>query len=312
MYRTDQSINGKIFEIQSPGSGWGDIALMYKILSKKYPELYDKYEEFILDYSSFVKSVTCREYPNVAHFEDASSNPTSIKYLKAITSKNLNYWGLNGEVTLDNVNYVITHSVHSLFGLNFFEKYCRLAEESDLLFCIQPNFLFDQKAIYILPFLNETKSYFDDSVRELFPYTSYLHNDGFLLKNGEFIKIDDFVKLPSRERRYYLKYGGPNVNKNWGSRTVYRLSKNDCYKLLKEANECAKKGEIWIIQEDITDFSDSVNCDYSDDINKILKNNFHIKISAFHTAKKILGYKIMYRKHFKVHGQKDTYVGVGI
>lgn len=312
MFRTDQSIDGKIFEIQSPGSGWGDIPLIYTSLSEKYPEFIEKTRKYVEEYTNFIKKITSSDNPIVAHFEDASSNPTSIKYLKAITSNDIKYWGLDGDVNMEDVDYVVTHSVNSLIGLNCFEKYKSQAKQKKLIFCIQPNFLFDQKAIYLLPFLKETSSLFNEAIRQLFPYTSYLHNGGFCLKDGRFITIEKFSKLISSERRYYLKYAGPNVSKNWGSKSVFRLSKNDCYELLKRANELAEKGEIWIVQEDITSFSDMEKSEYSDDINQILKNHNHLKISAFHTPYSIIGYKVMFRKHFKVHGQKDTYIGVGI
>ena len=92
MFRTDQSIDGKIFEIQSPGSGWGDIPLIYTSLSEKYPEFIEKTRKYVEEYTNFIKKITSSDNPRVAHFEDASSNPTSIKYLKAITSNDIKYW----------------------------------------------------------------------------------------------------------------------------------------------------------------------------------------------------------------------------
>ena len=78
------------------------------------------------------------------------------------------------------------------------------------------------------------------------------------------------------------------------------------------ARELSTKGEIWLIQKDITSLSDRTSLDYSADLNNIIADGNHIKLSAFYTPFDYLGCKVMFRKHFKVHGQNDTYTGLGI
>lgn len=311
-YRTDQSVDGKIFEIQAPGSGWGDLPLMKTILNELGVFDTTSVLDFEQNYVSAFRKLTGKKYPHVGYFLDAASNPTSMRYLLALTHNEIGYWGMDANVQMDDLDCVVAHSASSLTTLNHYRKYYEKATLKKLRFILPPNLLFDQKSIYLLPFLEETKHFFSEEIRQMFPYTTYIYEEKFCLDNGEYISVDDFIALPPSKRRYYLKYGGPNTNKNWGSKSIYRLNRNDCKSLLKRACELSTKGEIWLIQKDITTFSDKTSLDYSDEINKIINDGNHIKLSAFYTPYNYLGCKVMYRKHFKVHGQRDTYTGLGI
>ena len=97
---------------------------------------------------------------------------------------------------------------------------------------------------------------------------------------------------------------------NWGSRTVFRLNGNDCERLLMKANALAQKGEIWLIQEDVSQNISDIF--YPQDIANILREGNHLKISGYYGIHKLFGIKVMARHHFKVHGQVDTLVGLGI
>lgn len=315
LYRTDQSINGKIFEIQAPGSGWGDIPLIFRILSnlKGTDNLYEKYrQEYIAKYVKTIQQITNQKSPKVGHFLDASSNPASMRYLLSITSNHIKYWGMDEKTSMHDLDCVISHSAISILSLNFCEEYFRKASNKELSFVLPPNLLFDQKIIYALPFLKSTKSFFSDQVRNMFPYTTYIDNNGFLLEDNTFITIEDFVQLPESQRHYYLKYAGPNTNFNWGSRSVYRLNKKSSFEALRKAGELSQRGQIWIIQSDVTTDSDICSIDYSRDINEIIRAKNHVKLSAFYSPFDYFGCKVMFRNHYKVHGTSDTYVGVGI
>lgn len=315
LYRTDQSINGKIFEIQAPGSGWGDIPFIFRVLSSLNGvdnRLEEYRQEYIEKYVKAIRKITNQELPKVGHFLDASSNPVSMRYLLAITGNLIKYWGMDAQTNMEDLDCIITHSVISILSLNMYEKYFEKASNRKLLFVLPPNLLFDQKIIYVLPFLEITKSYFSDEVRNLFPYTTYINNGGFLLEDNTFITIDEFIRLPESQRHYYLKYAGPNTNLNWGSRSVYRLNKRDSLLMLRNADKLAQSGQVWIVQKDVTTDSDTCNDDYSRDINEIIQGKNHIKLSAFYTPYDYLGCKVMFRNHYKVHGTSETYVGVGV
>ena len=210
---------------------------------------------------------------------------------------------------MHDVDFVISHSVTSLIASNYFRTYLEKARNNELIFSTQPNIIFDEKAIYLLPFFRESRQFFSNEVRELFPFTTFVENNGFFDENDRFISINEFVKRPPRERRYYLKYGGPDTNRNWGSRSVYRLSGYDCKNLLENAAEKSKQGEVWLIQEDC---SKCTTDNFSNDISDLLSKKLNIKISSFYGRDVLFGIKIMARNHFKVHGQKDTFTGIGV
>lgn len=53
--------------------------------------------------------------------------------------------------------------------------------------------------------------------------------------------------------------------------------------------------------------------DASEEIVNLFENQkMYLKLSSFYGKGELIGIKVMGRKHFKVHGQKDTYVGLGI
>jgi len=306
LYRTDQSVSGKIYEIQSPGSGWGDIPLLVYIFKQAGYIISDSYCKFADRYIENIITITGKNEPNIYHMTDAASAPVGMKYLLAITSEKLKYWGINKNVIMDKVDYVTAHSAAALITSNYFNEYLKLAVEGKVIFGIPPNLIFDQKSIYLLPFYRLTSDLFSDEIRTLFPFTTLIENDGFFDKNGKFISIKEFANRSKKQRLYYLKYGGPNLCKNWGSRGVHRLDGSDCEKRLNEANNLSKNGEVWLLQEDVS--KEDIN-ETSDEIRAIGE---HIKLSAFNGICGQLGIRIMARSHFKVHGQSDTKIGLAI
>lgn len=308
LYRTDQSLSGKIYEIQAPGSGWGDLYLYALCLKRMGYELSKMYFDFPGLYADTIANMTGKIRPNVFHMIDAASVPYSAKYLQYITSDRIKYWGLNCDVKMDAIDCLISHSVVSSTTSNYFRTYLQMAAENKLFFSTPPNLIFDEKAIYILPFHKKTRSFFSEKIRSIFPYTAFIEKGGFFDVSGDFVLIKDFVKRKPRERKYYLKYGGPDTNRNWGSKSVFRLNGNDCERLLNYADILSQKGEIWLIQEDVSQSTSDV---ISQDIENILREKYHIKISGYYSRERLFGVKIMARHHFKVHGQEDTLVGLG-
>lgn len=310
MFRTDESVSGKIYEIQAPGSGWGDLFLYSKCFQKLGYQIPSYLLHFPEYYAQNIIYATKHEHPKVFHMTDAASVPYSARYLMAITDR-IEYWGTNENVSMRNVDCSISHSVISTVSANYFHDYLDRAAKGDFTFAIQPNLIFDEKAIYVLPFYRYTRECFPDSVRALFPYTTFLEGNGFYDQNDNFISIANFIERKPADRRYYLKYGGPDTNRNWGSKAVFRLSGNDCSYLLTKAAKLAEEGEVWLIQEDC---SSNFDCEeFPPDFHDLHTNKkMNVKLSSFYGIQTFFGIKIMARHHFKVHGQKDTYVGLGI
>ena len=309
IYRTDQSLSGKIYEIQAPGSGWGDLYLYAICLNRLGYEIPRMYFDFPKLYADNLACATRRNTPYVFHMLDAASVPYSIRFLQSKTCNYVKYWGMSRDVKMDSIDCLISHSVISSTTSNYFKTYLQMAAEGKLIFSTPPNLIYDEKAIYVLPFHRKTRSFFSREIRSIFPYTTIIENNGFYDENDEFVLIHDFVKRKPRERKYYLKYGGPDTNRNWGSKTVFRLSGNDCENLLTYANRLSQKGEIWLIQEEV---AQNTSDDFSEDIKEILEEKNHIKISGYYGSNRLFGAKVMARHHFKVHGQEDTLVGLGI
>lgn len=131
IFRTDESISGKIYEIQAPGSGWGDLSLY----AKGYKELGYKLPDWILDFPSkyencFIDNIDNKS-PRIFHMLDAASVPHSMRYLMAITS-NLRYWGLDKDVNMHDIDYVVSHSVVSIVTSNYFKDYLSSATHTHI------------------------------------------------------------------------------------------------------------------------------------------------------------------------------------
>lgn len=314
--RTDQSVSGQIYEIQPPGSGWGDIPLISKALAAcghSIPESVRKYTD---RYSQCIINTTGHSSPQVFHMLDSASAPAGMRYLFTQTYPKLRYWGVDSKVSMHKADYVTAHSPVALTASNYFNLYMKNASDGKLVFGISPNLLFDQKAIYILPFYRETKDLFSDEIRSIFPFTSFIENNGFWDERGSFIKLCDFIESPKSAKRYFLKYGGADLSKNWGSREVYRLdafTRKGLKKTLDNINQLVKKGEIWIVQKDVSRISvDAVSTYLPTVMNLDDMIKMHIKMSAFYGDDGCIGVKLMARKHYKVHGQPDTIVGICI
>lgn len=321
LFRTDQSVTGKIYELQPPGSGWGDIPLIATALCRIGCNLPSKIFAYTDDYSNNIVEATGKSQPKVCHMLDAASEPPGIRYLFNKTRPKLRYWGIDQEVSMDNIDYITAHSAASLTTSNYFNHYMGLANEGKLVFGISPNLIFDQKAIYLLPFYRYTKSEFSDEIRSMFPFTTFLEINesgayGFYDTTGNFVDIETFCRLTKSKRRFFLKYGGTDLSRNWGSREVFRLdtgANDDCSDRLNKIKPLVQKGEIWIIQEDISRFmKETASCDINTIVSEDKRQKPHIKISAFYGSKSVIGVKVMARIHYKVHGQTDTLVGIGI
>jgi hypothetical protein len=158
-----------------------------------------------------------------------------------------------------------------------------------------------------LPFWPLTRRFYSDAVRELFPHTCLVTPQGMVLEDGEEVTIAQFCALPRRRREYFLKYGGPDMSRNWGSMAVYnlaKLSQRACLDLLERVT--AEPGH-WIMQRACTQ---SCEVDYVQRDLSVARLKVHPKYSCFYGPDGLLGVLNMYETFYKVHGSSETIMTV--
>ncbi|MGA3080577.1 MAG: hypothetical protein ABSD44_04240 [Terracidiphilus sp.] len=183
-----------------------------------------------------------------------------------------------------------------------------MAAEGRVRFDLPPVLVFDEKIALCLPFLDETRSHFTDAIREILTYSHPVLENGFKDENGQWITIQDFLKRRPSERKYFLKYAGCDVAVNWGSRSVFRLNDRQAAAHLTRAVEDAKSGRFWLIQPEI---SEKEHIEYFTRVDRCaVRRQFTAKYSCFYGPTKLIGMRTMHRRHYKVHGQDDTVLGL--
>jgi hypothetical protein len=177
-------------------------------------------------------------------------------------------------------------------------------------FDLPPVLVFDQKIPLCLPFLDETRDLFSDAAREMLTYSYPIQENGFRDVDGTWTTIQEFVKRPASQRRYFLKYAGCDVAINWGSRSVYRLNDNKAIPLMNRAIQDARRDRFWLIQPEISEKERVIFLDRSS--SEPAEKKMTIKYSCFYGPTTLIGVRTMHRNHYKVHGQKDTVVGLAV
>jgi hypothetical protein len=309
-FRTDESRLGIIFEIQCPGSGWGDLLLL-RSLYKNYCR-----SDALVSYDpgavivGAVQAVCRSRAPAVLHLLDNSSNPSSMQYLIRCTQPPLRYWGYTKGMRNSECCFVRSHSVYGLVAENLFRHRIRLAAEGKLIFDLPPLLIFDQKMILCLPFLDGTKDEFSDEIREVLAYTYPISPRGFRDLDGQWVAIESFLNRPPKHRRYFLKYGGCDTTLNWGSRAVFRLDSNEAPGLIEVALRDTEAGRPWVIQPDVSSKENVMF--YSRQSSEPASKTLTAKYSAFYGPSGLVGIRTHHRQSTKVHGQVDAIVGLAI
>ena len=308
-FRTDESRNGDVFEIQCPGSGWGDLPLLRTLYRAICPSSWmDAYTPEATIAADIADAVGASA-PQVLHLLDNASNPASMRSLISKTQPPLRYCGYEPDTKNGEAQFVRSHSVFGLISENLFRTRLELCARDLLKFDLPPLVIFDQKMMMCLPFLDETADEFNDTIRDALVYSHPVTERGFRDVDGAWVTIPEFLDRPNSKRRYFLKYGGSDTNRNWGSRAVYRLdSKKNATSLLSAAVDDAQRGLPWIIQPEA---SEKETVSYFDrKSGELVEANLTTRYSSFYGPSGLVGLRSMHRKHHKVHGQPDTVVGL--
>lgn len=329
-FRTDESSLGRVFEIQCPGSSWGELELLYNFYNKINFKLNinQPAQEFTNQLVRYL-GLNDDTSPLVYYLIDNASIPVGVRYFISqtrMTNPPIKYWGIDKYPLIELISedgkivkkqlkaidsdFVRTHYYLELFGECDFNKRIYI-DKPEKCYDLPPMSLFDQKAILALPFWEKTKKYFDDDIRSLLVYTTPLIDDKIRLESGETLTISDFADLPQSRRKYYLKYAGTDGSINWGSRAVTSIEKIGKDKLTKLLHEKVIDYQInhriWILQAESKGEKKNVTY-YNEFGEQIEKENLNTKYSYFYGPYGALGGIISYRKNNLVHGQPDTII----
>jgi hypothetical protein len=297
-FRTDEAVLGKIVEVQSPGSQWGT-----------YEQLQDYYKTqgFPLgtDLSERWATALCAEIgkPPIVYHIVTPINFGSENYFIQKARRFVPYCGYDRGIRPLDCNFVRAHSYLVLV----YEAYAQRRREAwaagRLRYDSPPISIFQQKVQLCLPFWPTTRQFYRDAVRALFPYACLVTPEGMVLEDDRLISIPRFCDLPRRDRQFYLKYGGADLNRNWGGIAVYnlaKLSRRACLELLQRVIAAP---ECWVMQRACTETHD---VDYITHDLDIATLRVHQKYSCFFGPSGLLGVLAMYEPFYKVHGSTET------
>jgi hypothetical protein len=296
-FRTDEAMLGKIVEVQSPGSLWGT-----------YQQLYDYYRTQGFSLGADLSEKWARalaaeigQPPVVHHFFNLFW--ASESYFAQKARRFVRYYGYDKGVRPLDCNFVRAHHYLILVDEALFRKRRAAWASGRLHYDVPPISIYQQKVQMCLPFWPITRQFFSDEVRELFPYTSLVTPMGMVLEDGEEVSIAQFCTLPRRRREYYLKYGGPDMSRNWGAMAVYnlaKLSQRACFDLLEGV--LVAPGH-WILQRSCTQ---TCEVEYVERDLRVARLKVHPKYSCFYGPGGLLGVLNMYETFYKVHGSTET------
>ncbi|MEX2129187.1 MAG: hypothetical protein WD871_13225 [Xanthobacteraceae bacterium] len=132
------------------------------------------------------------------------------------------------------------------------------------------------------------------------------------LIGAEWVTLEQFAALPRGGRKYFLKYAGADVARNWGSRAVFRLdthSREKCLMRLRAVTERYRRGERWIVQQ---------ACSSNEEISfltregEIATMSANSKYSVFYGPERALGMKSVFEGHYKVHVSTESVMRIDL
>jgi hypothetical protein len=309
-FRTDQASDGTILEVQCPGSGWGSHEILQEYYADAGFECAKKTPALSVRFTAAVQA-HLKSRPVIQHLLDNASDPAGERFFIHRARRGAAYFGFDN-VRPQECNFVRAHDYFGLLTENFATERLQSLADGKSVYDLPPIALFDQKLLLALPYWDETRQHFDDAVRTLFPYTTVVAPHGFRLENGDWVTLEQFSSLPRGQRKYFLKYAGTDVARNWGSRAVFRLSdhsRDKCLMRLHAVTERYQAGERWILQS---------ACPSSEDISFLTRDGeiatmpAHSKHSVYHGPEGALGKRSYFEHHYKVHMSLETVVRVDL
>ncbi|WP_194916528.1 hypothetical protein [Catenulispora rubra] len=255
-FRTDESLDGKIFEIQAPGSGWGEYLLAVEYLadlagSHDRDTLGTDGEATAIAYTSALRQALGTVDPCVMYLIDTAGGQTGVRYfLERTRAAGTFYFGLDPGIGADDVHHIRSHNLASLFTEHRPALHLARALDEPFLYDQSLNSMFYSKVTTALPFWRHTRSLFSDRDRDLFPYTAILEADGVQMPDGRLASRAAFAHELAR-RPYLLKYAGSDPYSGSGGTGIHLLdgASTRSLELLNQAWDQSATGRTWIVQE---------------------------------------------------------------
>jgi hypothetical protein len=310
-FRTDESAEGTILEVQCPGSLWGVHEILREFYIEASFEAVTNLAPLSVDFADSLRSQVAGR-PMIHHLLDNSSHPAGERFFVQRVRQHIPYFGYDPDVRPRDCNVIRAHDFFCLLTENFAVERLERLRRGELIYDLPPIGLFDQKLLLALPFWNQTRAFYGDEVRGLFPYTAVLTPEGITLEDGSLVTIETFSRLPRRQRAYFLKYAGADVSRNWGSRAVYhlgKLSRERCEAELIRALSRFRAGERWILQRNQPSDESVETITREGTIETIA---CHSKHSVFHGCHGPMAVLVMFEDFYKVHGSSETVATIGI
>jgi hypothetical protein len=308
-FRTDQAADGTVLEVQCPGSLSGVHEIVHAYYSEAGFDCARKNKPLSARFAETLRShLGCR--PVIHHLLDNSSHPAGERFFIQRVRPGAAYFGFDKDVRPQDCNFVRAHDFFGLLTENFAAERLLRCVDGTCVYDLPPVALFDQKLLLALPFWDETRGYFADNIRGLFPYTTTVSAEGVRLETGDWATLEQFSALSPSKRRYFLKYAGADVARNWGSRAVFRLdtdTSDACLARLRAAVQQYDAGERWIIQREC---SSDENVSYFAREGGIRSISARSKHSAFYGPTGMMAALVLFERFFKVHMSSQTIVTV--
>jgi hypothetical protein len=312
-FRTDEPVPGKLSEIQCSGSGWGlaeELLTLYRNNEGVFGQVNHFKDSLAVSFARAIEGHLGRP-ALVHHLVDNASRPHGMRYfIQRTREQGVRYFSYDRDVGPQDCNFVRSHDFVTLPHHNFYAERMRRCERGEVMFDLSPSALFDGKCILSWPFWRQTREWYDDPIRALFPYTNVVRPDGFELPNGQRVTMDEFCRMGRGKFDYYFKYAGTDIALNWGSKSVYlasKLSNVQCRALVDRIIQDSHQGRHWILQEGLQ-HRERVEAIGRD--GELFEATAYSKFSGFYGPEGLMGIVVMQKPTRKVHGSTETIMSV--
>ncbi|MFJ6723770.1 hypothetical protein ACIQPQ_02530 [Streptomyces sp. NPDC091281] len=250
-YRTDESLDGRMYEIQAPGSGWGEYLLLADHAAAFHPGTAPDAATVAQRYVDALRRAVGTDDPAVLYLTDTATGQTGVRYFVERTrAAGARYYGLDTGVGPDDVRHIRSHSFPSLFTEQHPSGHLARAAREPHLYDPSVNALFFSKITTALPFWRFTRDLFSDADRSLFPHTAVLEAEGVQMPDGQVLPYRAFA-AGLQKTPYFLKYAGHDVYRGSGGAGIHLLDGRSPHgeEALARAREQSAAGRTWIVQE---------------------------------------------------------------